>query len=80
MPNDLDKLTDAERDALARSALVASEKSRKRAAEYRDRKRASGMVQVAIWVPADKAKQFKAAFEKHVRDVKAKEAQQKPSG
>lgn len=80
MASDLNNLTPAQRDALVSTALKQQAQAKKRAAEYRGRKKASGMVQIAIWVPADRAKQFRATFEKHVRDVKAKEAQQKPSG
>lgn len=69
MPDDLRKLTAKERDGLAIAALTASEKSRRRATKYRAKKKADGMTQISIWVPVSRAKHFKAAFEKHVRDA-----------
>lgn len=69
MPDDINKLTEGQRDALAESALKAAEKSRRRAKEYRERKRSKGMTQISIWVPDDQAKSLKKMFEKHVIKV-----------
>ena len=71
MVDSISKLTDQERDALASTALETAIKSRQRAKEYRDRKRAKGMVQIAIWVPSDRAKALKKAFEQHVTKIMA---------
>jgi len=67
--SDIDQLTEKERDELARRALKASEQSRNRSREYRERKKKRGMTQVSVWVPSDKKDQMKAAFEKHVAKV-----------
>jgi len=71
MPDDIRNLTESQRDALAKSALKAADRSRQRAKEYRDRKRAKGMTQISIWVPADQAKSLKKMFEKHVLKMMA---------
>lgn len=69
MSGDISQLTDKERDALASTALETAKKSRQRAKEYRDRKRAKGMTQISIWVPSDRAKALKKTFENHVKKV-----------
>lgn len=69
MPDNISDLTEGQRDALAQAALKAADKSRQRAKEYRDRKRAKGMTQISIWVPSDRAKALKKAFEDHVSKI-----------
>jgi vacuolar-type H+-ATPase subunit I/STV1 len=81
MADDMSKLTDKERDALASTALETAKKSRQRAKEYRERKRSKGMVQISIWVPSDRAKSLKKAFEDHVaKNPDKKDAKKDMSG
>ena len=74
MTNDLDKLTAAQRDALALAALKQKAQAKKRVAEYRDRKKGKGLVQVSLWVPEDKAESLRKAFQAHVDKIMAQSA------
>lgn len=74
MTDDLNKLTPAQRDALASAALKQKVQAKKRAAEYRDRKKGKGLVQVSVWVPEDKAEALRKAFQAHVDKVMAQSA------
>ena len=66
MNDDLSKMTQAQKDALAARALKAQEKARQRSEAYRDRKKGAGMVQVSVWVPGDHADQLRRFFRNQV--------------
>jgi len=69
MNDDLSKMTQAQKDALATRALKAQEKARQRSEAYRDRKKGAGMVQVSVWVPEARAAELRRAFQKHVEKI-----------
>ena len=69
MNDDLSKMTQAQKDALAARALKAQEKARQRSEAYRDRKKGAGMVQVSVWVPEARAAELRRAFQKHVEKI-----------
>lgn len=57
MPHDKDPLASLDESKiaeLARSALVARQKSRDRSQKHRDAKRAAGFVPISVYVPADR--------------------------
>jgi hypothetical protein len=66
MPNDISGMTREERDALATHALNQKNTAKKRAEKYRAKKREEGFTQISIWVPKDRASEFKRAFDAHV--------------
>lgn len=65
----LKNLTDAQRDALASSALKISSASRARSKSYRERKKMHGMKQILVWVPEDRAKVLKKKFDDYVSKI-----------
>lgn len=69
MNDDLSKMTQAQKDALAARALKAQEKARQRSEAYRDRKKGAGMVQVSVWVPEARAAELRRVFQKHVEKI-----------
>lgn len=58
-------MTDAERDALAERALKLQKSSRKRAKEFRDRKRADGLVQLSVWVDKNSMSVLRKIYQDH---------------
>lgn len=57
------------RDELAEAMLRQREKARSRAAAYREKKASSGMTQITLWVPKDRAAVLKRQFEAHIKKI-----------
>jgi hypothetical protein len=69
MSDDLSGMTQAQKDALAARALKLQKAAQKRSEAYRDRKKKAGMVQISVWVPEDRAADFRRTFQRHVEKV-----------
>lgn len=60
-----------DKDELAAAMLRQREKARSRSAAYRAKRAEAGMVQIAVWVPKDRAAALKRQFDAHVRKITA---------
>lgn len=59
------------KDELAAAMIRQREKARTRSAAYRAKQAEAGMVQIALWVPKDRATMLKRQFEAHVKEIMA---------
>jgi hypothetical protein len=78
------KLTPAQREALLSAAIKQRDSAKKRAGEYRSRKKNEGLVQLSFWVPKEIAEQTRGKFtsyiQKRITEIKeAKGGNQEPS-